>query len=69
MDSHITKEFLNKARDHIKKYEPYPEDDPIFDRYDGNKDFDRCKSTMLIQVLTELGLDPYDETDYGNITE
>lgn len=67
MDYHITRDFLNKARKHIKEHVPYDKDDPIWDIYDGGRDFERCRSTWLIQVLEELGFDPYDDNDYGNI--
>ena len=68
-DYPITKEFLNKARSHIKKYPPYAKDDPIWDVYDGGKSFERCQSTMLIQLFEELEIDPYDDNDYGNIKD
>lgn len=69
MDYHITRDFLNKARAKIKEHPPYPEDDPILDQYDGDADLERCRSNMLVKVLKELGFDPYDDNDYGDITE
>ena len=66
---HITREFLNKARAKIKKYPPYSENDPILTLYDSNMDPEKWRSTMLLRTLKELGFDPYDDNDYGDITE
>ena len=68
MDYRITKDFLNKARNQIKNHAPYAENDPILDQYDGDKDFEKWRSTMLVRMLKELGYDPYDDNDYGSLT-
>lgn len=69
MDYNITREFLDKARKRINEHPPYPEDDPILDMYDGHTDVERRRSTDLVKMLTELGYDPYDMNDYGDLTE
>lgn len=69
MGLHITKEFLDKARTHIKKHPPYAEDDPLWGIYDGGKDPERCKSSLLVKMLEKIGVDPYDDNDYGDLTE
>lgn len=69
MDPLITKEFLDKARAHIKKHPAYAEDDPLWNVYDGGKDPDRCKSTLLMKIFREINIDPYDDNDYGDLPE
>lgn len=69
MDLHITKEFLNKARDHIKKHPPYADDDPVWGTYDIGKDPERCKSSLLVDMFKKFNIDPYDGNDYGDLTE
>ena len=52
-----------------KKAKPFSLDDPVLDTYDGDADIDRLKSTHALMALKELGLDPYDDNDYGEITD
>ena len=35
----------------LKKAEPYPEDDQIFDRLDGERDMDRAMATLAKMAL------------------
>lgn len=69
MDYPITRELLDKARALIKMHHPYDDDDPILDRYDGNTDVERRRSTLLVRIFKENNIDPYDDNDYGDLSE
>lgn len=69
MAYNITREFLDKARKRIREHPPYAPDDPILDRYDGNTDVERRRSTELMKIFELVGADPYKDGDYGSVTE
>ena len=69
MDYHISKSLVDDMRHQIKTHEPYQDDDPEWNLYDAIGDPQREKSTSAKKILEALGIDPYDDNDYGDITE
>lgn len=69
MDYHISKSLVDDMRRQIKTHEPYQDDDPEWNLYDAIGDPQREKSTSAKKILEALGIDPYDDNDYGDITE
>lgn len=65
LDSNIKRADIDKLRALVKKAKPFSLDDPVLDTYDGDADIDRLKSTHALMALKELGIDPYDDNDYG----
>lgn len=68
----ITKNEIDSMREWLKVYAPYDENDSIFTEYDGEAQPDesaRMKATSAKRVLEAYGLDPYDPSDYGDITD
>jgi hypothetical protein len=69
MALNITRSDIDKLREMVKKYEPFALDDPVLNETDGNADINRIKATHALMALNELGIDPYDENDYGDLKE
>ncbi len=69
MDYHISKSLVDDMRRQIKTHEPYQDDDPEWNLYDAIGDPQREKSTSAKKILEALGIDPYDDNDYGDLTE
>ena len=69
MDYHISKSLVDDMRRQIKAHKPYSDDDPEMKLYDAVVDPQRDKSTSAKKILEALGIDPYDDNDYGDITE
>lgn len=67
MDYGITKELLDKIRERIKKYPPYPENDPRLNLLDANIDVERARSNDLLKIFLIVEADPYDPEDYGTL--
>lgn len=51
MASNLSPEDRAFFEELLKKAEPYPEDDPIFDTLDGERDMDRAMATWAKLVL------------------
>lgn len=69
MDSVITRAKIDIMRNHIKKYKPFENSDPTLNQYDGEYDIKRENSTGYMNALTALGINPYDDNDYGDIKD
>ena len=69
MDSSITKNDIIFARKVIKSYNAYDTDDSILEQCDGKYNHLRMAATSAKEFLLSLNINPYDDNDYGNITE
>ena len=67
MDSPITRAEIDKLKKAVRAAEPYTSDDDI--PFDGIIDMEREKSTMALRILKNHGINPYDDSDYGDITD
>lgn len=67
MGLNITRADVDKLRATLKRYEPFELDDPVLDEYDTKADINRLYSTNCKKALIRLGLDPYDDKDYGDL--
>lgn len=63
MDLPITREMIDKWRNYLKAAEPYKEEESRL--YDGEWDPKREAASSAKMVLKELGINPYDDNDYG----
>lgn len=63
MDSSITRDMIDKWRNYLKVAEPYGEEELRF--YDGEWNPEREASSSAKTVLEKLGINPYDDDDYG----
>lgn len=65
----ITRSDIDKLRAAIKAYEPFDLNDPVLDEFDSKADIHRLYATNCKKALLSLGLDPYDDNDYGDLKD
>ena len=51
MALNITPEVRKKLEEDMAKAEPYDDDDPILDQFDGDRDDDRMMATIAKNIL------------------
>ena len=69
MGSPITRADIDRWRLYLKNHYPYSPNDPVLKQYDEPYNTERQKATTAFNLLTSLDIDPYDDNDYGNITD
>lgn len=69
MALNITRRQIDEMRECLKLYKPYADNDPVLHTYDAECDENRMKATKARRILEDLGLDLFDTSDYGNITD
>lgn len=69
MGLNITKADIDKYRRILKNNKPYDENDPVLSTFDAKCDKDRMQATTAKRILENYGIDPFDDLDYGNVTE
>ena len=73
MGCHITKQELYKARKFIKEHKPYDLNDPTLEIRDIHRDDQRYIATNILKAIIAAGemyhFDPYDDNDYGDLSE
>ena len=65
MDSNIKRADIDMLRKLVKAAEPYDFNDDEYRLYDSKGDSNRTKATDALYTLQKLGIDPYDDNDYG----
>lgn len=65
----ITRSDIDKLRAALKRYKPFEFDDPVLDEFDTKADAHRLYATNCKKALLKLGLDPYNDNDYGDIKD
>ena len=62
----LKRRHIDMWRGDLKRAEPYSDDEW---KDDAENDLYRENATIALIILQKLGLDPYDDNDYGDIPE